>query len=640
MAGVFTLIEFASDGEASGADDGPPEKPSLPVRQWLRRNLFSNAFNTALTLAFTLLGVWSIRGLLNYAFSEERNWDAVRVNMRLLFTHAYPEHQFVRIWVAVGIIVALAGLSLGLSARFPGISIRRLCSWLMVAGGLIAGGVILREPSVKTDADGIPLRDADNLLIRESFAEAMGDRVLYWLAAVVLGGLGVALWYGLGDQRRRNTKVAAVPFAFAVLGLAVLSGWIYPWGHYGFVEGTFILEPGRTVAMTTKLPWTVMWLVLVAAWVLGGMLRSWQAAGRIRTAVNLLWLLTPFVLFWVVLRDPSLDWSRVWSVDVPMALVFAIGGGLILWYMTRPSAGETDRIIAIVLVLLAAFHWVAAFFGWYPMLQKARFSFLLLAVAALLAPNFVGVRAQRMRLVTGWLVVMAIFHYLVTMINSPSTIETPTSIFIGGFSLTLVVAIFTLLFSFPIGVLLALARTSRMPIFRLLATAYIETVRGIPLITILIFFSIMVPLFLPDGMLLAELAAMVIGYTLFSAAYLAENVRGGLQSIRRGQYEASDALGLTPVQRTGFIVLPQSLRVAIPPLVGQLIATFKETSLIAIVGGFDLLRIANNVIPAQSEYLGVKIEGLLFVSAVYWILAFSMSKYSQRLERRVGLGER
>ncbi len=235
---------------------------------------------------------------------------------------------------------------------------------------------------------------------------------------------------------------------------------------------------------------------------------------------------------------------------------------------------------------------------------------------------------------------MAVFHYMATIINTPSTVETPTETFVGGFSVTLLVAVFTLLFSFPLGVLLALARTSRMPIFRVLATSYIETVRGIPLITILFFFSIMVPLFLPEGMSLGQIAAIIIGFTLFSGAYLAENIRGGLQSIRRGQFEASDAVGLTATQRTAFIVLPQALRVSIPPLVGQVIAVFKETSLVAIVGIFDFLRIADAVISNQSEFLGVKREGLLFASAVYWLFAFAMSKYSQRLERRVGLGER
>ena len=138
---------------------------------------------------------------------------------------------------------------------------------------------------------------------------------------------------------------------------------------------------------------------------------------------------------------------------------------------------------------------------------------------------------------------------------------------------------------------------------------------------------------------ISEIAAVTIGFVLFSAAYLAENVRGGLQSVRRGQYEAADALGMTTIQRTLFIVLPQALRVSIPPLVGQAIATYKETSLLAIIGLFDLLFIARSIIPAQFDFLGSTQEQLLFASAVYWVGAYSMSRASQRLERRVGLGE-
>ena len=226
------------------------------------------------------------------------------------------------------------------------------------------------------------------------------------------------------------------------------------------------------------------------------------------------------------------------------------------------------------------------------------------------------------------------------MINTPSTVELQSTEFLGGLGLTLFVAVFVVLLSFPLGVLLALGRTSKFPIFRILSTSYIEVIRGVPLISVLIFFSVMVPLFLPDGMELAELGAVLTGYTLFSAAYLAENVRGGLQSVTKGQYEAADAIGLTSAQRTGFIVLPQALRVSIPQLVGQVIATFKETSLLAIIGLFDFLRVANSVIPAQSEFMGVKREGILLVAVIYFFFNFVISKYSQRLERRVGLGER
>ncbi len=617
-----------------------PEEPSLSAREWVRQNLFSTPFNSVLTVVFGAVILLIVRGLLNFTFSEEREWDAVRTNLRLMFTHAYPEEQYIRIWVCVGTVVVLAGLSLGLVAgRGRGVSMKKISTSLMGAGAAIALAVVLREPSVLRDADGAVRRDDDGV-IRESFIEAMADRWAWWLLAAVLAGAGAALWHGLGDTRRRGTFVPSVELGVALTGLLVLSGWVYPWGHYAYADGEFIAEPGRTVAMSTKLPWTVMWLLLVAFIAAGRALRRRGAGTRTRMGLNFAWLLCPFALFWVVLRDPALDWARVVSVDIPIAVFFAALGGAVVWVLTNPRIGELGRIIAVLLVGVALLNWVAAFFGWYAMLQKVRLSFLLMAVVALLAHNFAGERAKRLRLLGMWVAGIALFHYMATLMNAPSTVDTPTDALIGGFAITVIVSVFTILFSFPLGVLLALARTSKLPIFRVLSTSYIEVIRGVPLITILIFFAVILKLFLPDGMSISQLAAATLGYTLFSAAYLAENVRGGLQSIRRGQYEASDAVGLTTVQRTLFIVLPQSLRVSIPPLVGQMIATFKETSLLAIIGIFDLLRMANWVIPAQTQFLGVKREGLLFVCVIYWIFAYSMSKHSQRLEKKLGVGER
>lgn len=627
-------------GLTAAVESAPPDEPSLPVGEWLRKNLFSSPFNTVLTVVFTVVALAGLRGLLNFVFSEERNWDAVRVNLRLLFTQAYPEEQYVRVWVSVGIVVALAGLSLGLWARFSGVPVARLAMWSMTAGSLIALGVVLREPSALPGPDGGARLDAAGEVVRQSFGAAMADRVWWWLAAAVLFGVGAGLWRGFEDERRRHTYVPTIPLLFGALGLAVAAGWLYRWGHFAFTDGEFTYEPGRTAALSTKLPWTVMWLLLMAGWAVGRLGRGGPAESRLKVLVNLTWLLSPFILFWVVLRDPEIDWGHVWSTDLPMAVGFGVGGGAVLYGLTRPGLGEVGRVIAVGLLAFAGFNWVAAFAGWYPMLQKARFGFLLLALAALLAPNFIGERAQRLRLVWGWVGVTVVFHYLVTMANTASTLDTPTSEFLGGFSVTLFVAVFTLIFSFPMGVLLALGRTSKLPIFRVLSTAYIEAMRGIPLITVLFFFANMLNLFLPQNMELGSVAAVTVGFSLFAAAYLAENVRGGLQAVGRSQYEASDAVGLTTVQRTVFIVLPQGLRVSIPPLVGQVIATFKETSLLAVIGIFDFLFLANRAIPSQSEFLGVKREGLLFVSVVYWIFAFSMSKYSQRLERRLGVGER
>ncbi len=713
--GLGVTIDYA---ESSSQERSlPPEPPSLAPREWLQRNLFSNFASGFMTVLSVWAGLWAARGLLQFTFSEQRDWDSVRFNMRLLFTQAYPSEQYVRVWVSVGVVLAIAGLSLGLARRQAKVSAKRLASALMGIGAVLALCIILREPSVIVDTDGIPIRqevpsDSDGgsglldlvlivvgliavairviasrarnwvglshastqpidraaavlgsiagagiigsfllapwafrsdseSLVRESFGAAMKDRAGWWLAATVLFALGALIWFGLGDAKRRKTFVSAIHIFFVGVGLVVLSAWVFPWGSYTFDGDGFTAAPGDTVSLTTKGPWTVMLVVMVMAFVVGRRVCDRPMAARVKPVLGLLWILSPFLLFWVILRDPAVDWDHVFSTDLPMALAFAVGGAGVLYLLTRVDIGELGRVIAVTLLLWAAFNWLAAFAGWYPMLQKARFSFLLLALFALAASNFASEeRRQRMKLIWGWLLTMAILHYLVTLVNSPSTVETPTEGFLGGFAVTIFVAVFTIICSFPLGVVLALGRTSKLPIFRVLCTVFIECVRGIPLITILFFMANILPLFLPEGMDIGSLAAVTVGFILFSAAYLAENLRGGLQAVRQGQYEAADALGLTPGQRTSFIVLPQGLRVSIPPLVGQAIATLKETSLLSIIGVFDILYIANRAIPAQTEFLGSKREALLFISIIYWVFAYSMSKYSQSLEKRLGVGER
>jgi len=635
--GTAELIAQADEREAAEAASRPDE-PSLPPLEWLKVNLFSSPLNAALTVVFGILGVLTYRGLLNWVFSHEREWDAVRVNMRALFTFTYPSSQYGRIWVTLGIVLALAGLSLGMSRMIGrGISLKRISIWAISWGGAVIGGVLLAQPHAQRTADGEILLDDAFQPVRESYGTALADRGWWWLIGLVLLGVGLAMWWRTDDLRRRTTFVGAIPFTLGALAFLISTLWWFPWGNYG--EQGDIIEPGRTVNDSAKLPWTIMWFVLAGAYLVGRRIATSARVVNVRGIVNFSWLLAPFVTFWVILRDPALDWGHVWSTDLPMALAFIVGGGAVLYLLTKPDLGEIGRLIGVVLVGVAAFNWVAAFFGWYAMLQKARISFLLLALVALAAHNFAGERKQRMRLVLGWTVTMVLLHYLVTMINSPATVDAPDE-FVGGFLVTVYIAVFTMIFSFPLGILLALGRTSTLPIFRVLSTIYIEVVRGVPFITILFFFSTFLNIFLPGDMEIEKLAAAGLGFSLFSAAYLAENIRGGLQAVRRGQFEASDALGLTTVQRTGFIVLPQALRVSIPPLVGAAISTFKETSLLTIIGIMDFLRVANSVIPGQTEFLGVKMEGLLFVCMIYWIGAYGMSKYSQRLEKHLGVGER
>ncbi|MCC6499027.1 MAG: amino acid ABC transporter permease [Anaerolineales bacterium] len=243
--------------------------------------------------------------------------------------------------------------------------------------------------------------------------------------------------------------------------------------------------------------------------------------------------------------------------------------------------------------------------------------------------------------IAGWVVSLPIIVILTHGLSSSETGFMPvvrTTLW-GGLLLTFLLTVVGILFSFPMGVALALGRRSELSVIRWFSVGYIELVRGVPLITILFMAQLMLPLFLPDGWTLDRVLRAMVGITLFSAAYLAENVRGGLQAIPKGQYEAAEALGLNGVQTMIFIILPQALRLIIPILVGQFIGVFKDTSLVAIVGLLDLLGIGKTVL-AQPQFLGLQREVYAFISLIFWVLSYGMSYLSQQLEVRLGVGKR
>ncbi|NET00570.1 MAG: amino acid ABC transporter permease [Sphaerospermopsis sp. SIO1G2] len=204
----------------------------------------------------------------------------------------------------------------------------------------------------------------------------------------------------------------------------------------------------------------------------------------------------------------------------------------------------------------------------------------------------------------------------------------------NGLLLTLLIATISIILSFPLGIFLALGRTSQLLVIRWGSILYIEILRGLPLIGILFFAQVMLPLFLPANWRLDRLVRGVAGLVLFSAAYMAENVRGGLQSIPRGQIEAAKALGLNPPLRLIFIILPQALRAVLPAIVGQFIGLFKDTSLLSLVGLVELTGIAKTIL-AQPKFLGKYAEVYIFIGFIYWLFCYSMSLAARKLEKQV-----
>ena len=210
----------------------------------------------------------------------------------------------------------------------------------------------------------------------------------------------------------------------------------------------------------------------------------------------------------------------------------------------------------------------------------------------------------------------------------------------GGLVLTLFLAVISIVLSFPLGVLLALGRQSSLPVVRLLSTLYIEIIRGLPLIGILFLGQVMLQLFLPpEYPKLDRVIRAIAGLTLFSAAYLAENVRGGLQAVPRGQIEAARSIGLNTPLLTILIVLPQALRTVIPAIGGQFIGLFMDTSLLSLFGMLELVGISRAVL-ANPSYIGRYAEVYLFIGIIYWIFCYSMSLASRKIERTLEVGQR
>jgi len=210
-------------------------------------------------------------------------------------------------------------------------------------------------------------------------------------------------------------------------------------------------------------------------------------------------------------------------------------------------------------------------------------------------------------------------------------IETPLW---GGLFLTLVIAVTGIVASFPLGIVLALGRRSQMPVVRTICVVFIEFWRGIPLITVLFMASVMFPLFVPEELNPDKLLRALIGVALFSSAYMAEVIRGGLQAIPKGQYEAADSLGLSYWKSMIFIILPQALKMVIPGIVNTFIGLFKDTTLVLIIGLFDLLGMAQKA-ATNPDWIAYNIEGYVFAAFGFFIFCFSMSRYSQRLERKL-----
>lgn len=382
------------------------------------------------------------------------------------------------------------------------------------------------------------------------------------------------------------------------------------------------------------------WYNALLTLLLGGTL-AWVAVEGVRWALTAArWGVVTANLRLFLIGQYPID--EAWRIWLSLALLSLLGGFSAAVYGSGPI-----RILSMWLaagqVLLAA---LALASGMPPLLAvgelelSAASGALVLNVALLWVAFAVALRSSipRRAVTVAWIVSAPISFLLLQGIGGAVLPQVSTSLW-GGLLLTFVLAIVGIVLSFPFGVLLALGRRSSLPTVRIVSTTYIEVIRGVPLVTILFMSSIMVPLFLPGEVRIERVVRAMAGITLFSAAYVAENVRGGLQAIPLGQIEAAHALGLNPVQTNLFIVLPQALRAVIPANVGLFISLLKDTTLVAIIGLLDLLGVGRAVL-AQTQWFGAHLEVYLFVAAVFFVLCYTMAQASYRLEAQLGVGKR
>ncbi len=275
-------------------------------------------------------------------------------------------------------------------------------------------------------------------------------------------------------------------------------------------------------------------------------------------------------------------------------------------------------------------------FGRYPFDQQWRPEVATIALVALLVASCVRT-FWRPWLLLLWVAVLALFFALMRGgVLGLTPVETDRW---GGLPLTIMLATLSIVFAFPLSVAVALGRRSNMPAIRTICVVYVELIRGVPLISVLFMASFMFPLFMPPGTSIDVLLRVLVGITLFAAAYMAEIVRGGLQAIPKGQQEAADTLGLSYWQAQRKIILPQALAMVVPGVMNNFIAIFKDTSLVTIVSLYELTGAMGLALNSDSDWRPFKIEAYLFIAAIYFLFCFSMSRYSLWIEKRLSLSK-
>ena len=603
--------------------ESPPEVQFAGVNRWLRENLFSSTGSAILTFVSIGALIGLFRSIIGFFISPEREWTAITYNLRLYMVQAYPESDFIRVWITIGLVMGLLGLTWGFNSVNEKSSLKSTGTTLMKVFSSLFLLVLIAPTSVVIDK------------VEGTVAEVFQQELRIYLLAVFAGLILVSYFI---RTKLASQEVSKDYLNIGYVGLLVVSIWLIKVPTVTFDSSNVRIEPDPLLplAASTKNPWTALYLLLVVTFFIGRYLNS-KNLTSFKRILPVSWLLTPLVVVTWIYRKPDFTLSQITTLDLPVILGFSAIGYLVINYLNSEKLMQYQRYFVYGSLIIAVVVFSL------PVLRQLKLLFFLLWILISVAPTIANSKESARSLFIVWSVAITILILLMRGGTSETLIVVPGSSIYGGFALTWVLAFFGIAISFPFGVMLALGRTSSLPIIRIICTAIIELVRSVPFITWLFFGSVMLTFFLPAGVEFDEVVRAIVVTSIFSAAYLAENVRGGLQSISKGQFEAADAVGLSTLQRISLIVMPQALRAVIPPIVSQVISLFKDTSLVAIVGLFDLLYIGSKVIPNQSQganFLGTIQENILFCAIFYWIFTYSFARRSMKIEKRLGLGER
>lgn len=384
-------------------------------------------------------------------------------------------------------------------------------------------------------------------------------------------------------------------------------------------------------------------------WIRQNLFNNWlNSILTILSILGVYWFLRAALVWVFTAADwrPVLNFPLLFMVgQYPRDLLWRVGACLaIISFLMGVSWGVWGRLIQSFAITLGALLGVAAFI---PIQMEALTLSLRIFLLVNVGLIYLGFILGKSRFVRGgylaftWIVASGVISLVILPGFEGSDIlpKVPPTLW-GGLLVTMILSVGGIVLSFPIGVSLAMGRRSSLPVVKGFSIAFIEMIRGVPLITILFMFSLILQVFLPVGSRFDRLLRALVGITIFSAAYMAENVRGGLQAVPFGQVEAAKAVGMSGFQINIFIVLPQALRVVIPAIVGQFIALFKDTTLVIILGINELLGIGRSVINSDPEFIQLQLEVYIFVALVFWIFSYAMSYSSRQLETSLGVGER